>query len=176
MDEPFARRGAVLEALFTDHRLAAPWTLCPSTTDPAIAGEWLYDWTDVPGVEGVEVKSLTGRNRPGARGWPKARCRVSTEALIGGVTGFPVLDSCNPRSRSSSRRSLPFRWHPQSRPALPGPGYPGYSCQSAVAAARPCHSLTPGPFGSHRSQNCRSSSHRVSMAALRTGQGGTSPP
>ncbi|WP_329238230.1 hypothetical protein OG488_38335 [Streptomyces sp. NBC_01460] len=33
LDEPFARRREVLEALFADHRLGPPWTLCPSTTD-----------------------------------------------------------------------------------------------------------------------------------------------
>nr|WSS66283.1 ATP-dependent DNA ligase [Streptomyces sp. NBC_01177] len=87
LDEPFERRREVLEALFADRRLGPPWTLCPSTTDPAIADEWLYEWTDVPGVEGVVVKSLTGRYRPGVRGWTKVRRRNSTEALIGAVTG-----------------------------------------------------------------------------------------
>ncbi|MFD6278457.1 ATP-dependent DNA ligase [Streptomyces sp. NPDC060209] len=87
LDEPFARRREVLEALFTSYRLAPPWTLCPSTTDPAIADEWLYEWTEVPGVEGVVIKSLTGRYRPGVRGWSKVRRRNTTEALIGGVTG-----------------------------------------------------------------------------------------
>ncbi|MEU9061765.1 ATP-dependent DNA ligase [Streptomyces sp. NPDC048430] len=87
VDEPFARRREILEALFVDHRLAPPWTLCPSTADPAVADEWLYKWTDVPGVEGVVLKSLTGRYRPGVRGWTKVRRRNSTEALIGGVTG-----------------------------------------------------------------------------------------
>ena len=60
LDEPFARRREVLEALFADHRLAPPWTLCPSTTDPAIADEWLYEWTDVPGVEGVRGQEPDG--------------------------------------------------------------------------------------------------------------------
>ncbi|MEU9064905.1 ATP-dependent DNA ligase [Streptomyces sp. NPDC048430] len=87
LDEPFERRREVLEALFADHRLAPPWTLCPSTTDPAVADEWLYEWTDVAGLEGVVAKSLTGRYRSGVRGWTKVRRRNSTEALIGGVTG-----------------------------------------------------------------------------------------
>jgi ATP-dependent DNA ligase len=68
LEEPFARRREVLEALFAGDRLGPPWTLCPSTTDPAVAGEWLYEWTEVPGVEGVVVKSLTGCYRPGVRG------------------------------------------------------------------------------------------------------------
>ncbi|MFE5240446.1 MULTISPECIES: hypothetical protein [unclassified Streptomyces] len=33
------------------------------------------------------VKSLTGRCRPGVRGWTKVRRRNTTEALIGAVTG-----------------------------------------------------------------------------------------
>ncbi|WP_203184908.1 hypothetical protein [Streptomyces pratensis] len=53
-----------------------------------VADEWLSEWTDVPGVEGVAVKSLTGRYRPGARGWSRVRRRNSTEALVGAVTGF----------------------------------------------------------------------------------------
>jgi hypothetical protein len=36
---PYARRGAALEALFTERGLAAPCTLCPSITDPAGARE-----------------------------------------------------------------------------------------------------------------------------------------
>ncbi|MFJ8870411.1 ATP-dependent DNA ligase [Streptomyces sp. NPDC102473] len=87
LDEPFARRREALEALFADHRLVPPWTLCPSTTDRTVADEWLHDWTDVPGVEGVVAKSLTGRYRSGVRGWTKVRRRNTTEALIGAVTG-----------------------------------------------------------------------------------------
>ncbi|WP_329046778.1 ATP-dependent DNA ligase [Streptomyces sp. NBC_01422] len=88
LDEPYARRRQILEALFADHRLTPPWTLCPSTSDLAVAEEWLHEWTDVPGIEGVVVKSLTGRYRPGVRGsWYKVRRRETTEAIIGGVTG-----------------------------------------------------------------------------------------
>lgn len=74
-------------ALFAGHRLGPPSTLGPSTTAPATAGEWLCEWTDVPGIEGVVVKSLTGQYRPGVRGWTKVRRRNTTEALIGAVTG-----------------------------------------------------------------------------------------
>ncbi|WP_405657984.1 hypothetical protein OG379_00310 [Streptomyces sp. NBC_01166] len=72
LGEPFARRREVLEALFADHRLGPPWTLCPSTTDPAVAEEWLYEWTDVPGVEGVVVKSLTGRTGQACAAGPRS--------------------------------------------------------------------------------------------------------
>ncbi|MFJ4126066.1 ATP-dependent DNA ligase [[Kitasatospora] papulosa] len=87
LNAPFAHRRDVLEALFAGHRLLPPWTLCPSTTDPATAGEWLHEWTDIPGIEGVVVKSLTGLYRPGVRGWTKIRRRNTTEALIGAITG-----------------------------------------------------------------------------------------
>ncbi|MGA5089223.1 MULTISPECIES: hypothetical protein [unclassified Streptomyces] len=38
---PYERRRTALEALFADHRLEASLTLCPSTTDPAVARGWL---------------------------------------------------------------------------------------------------------------------------------------
>ncbi|MFG2989296.1 hypothetical protein ACGFZK_08360 [Streptomyces sp. NPDC048257] len=50
---PYAGRRRRLEVLFASRALAAPWTLCPMTTDPAEAREWLEDWTDVSGVEGI---------------------------------------------------------------------------------------------------------------------------
>ncbi|MFF9457981.1 ATP-dependent DNA ligase [Streptomyces flaveolus] len=53
---PYARRRAALEDLFADACLSAPFTLCPSTTDPAIAREWLT-WTTV-GMEGSCFKRL----------------------------------------------------------------------------------------------------------------------
>ncbi|MEV6809997.1 hypothetical protein [Streptomyces sp. NPDC051132] len=40
---PYQRRRAALESLFANRRLQAPLTLCPSTTDPAAAREWL-EW------------------------------------------------------------------------------------------------------------------------------------
>lgn len=63
---PYRERRARLEDLFTDHSLTAPWTLCPMTTDLAIAREWLESWTDVSGVEGLlwagfTADRLTGR-------------------------------------------------------------------------------------------------------------------
>ncbi|MBB4717734.1 hypothetical protein ACIQNT_00285 [Streptomyces luteogriseus] len=36
---PYRRRRAALEALFAEHGLDAPLTLCPSTTDPAVAAQ-----------------------------------------------------------------------------------------------------------------------------------------
>ncbi|MFG2622546.1 hypothetical protein ACGFXC_33525 [Streptomyces sp. NPDC048507] len=50
---PYRDRRTVLEKLFTDHALTAPWTLCPATRDLATAREWLTTWTEVSGVEGL---------------------------------------------------------------------------------------------------------------------------
>ncbi|MFJ2821914.1 hypothetical protein ACIO7M_12455 [Streptomyces toxytricini] len=47
MTRPYSQRRTLLKDLFTAHVLTAPWTLCPMTTDPAKAREWLESWTDV---------------------------------------------------------------------------------------------------------------------------------
>ncbi|WSQ06610.1 hypothetical protein OG604_01895 [Streptomyces sp. NBC_01231] len=60
---PYARRRAALEALFAERGLTAPWLLCPSTTDPVLAREWL-SWT-AAGVEGrVGNTEHLGGTRP----------------------------------------------------------------------------------------------------------------
>ncbi|WP_405533821.1 ATP-dependent DNA ligase (plasmid) [Streptomyces avidinii] len=87
LTRPYAERRALLENLFSEHALTAPWTLCPQTTDLARAREWLESWTDVSGVEGILVKPLNGRYLPGYRGWTKIRRRDTTEAIVGAITG-----------------------------------------------------------------------------------------
>ncbi|MER5509366.1 ATP-dependent DNA ligase [Streptomyces sp. NPDC002766] len=82
---PFHRRRDVLEQLFPARRLAAPWTLCPSTTNPDVVREWLT-WTAV-GMEGVVFKRLDSVYSPGTRGWLKYKPRETTEAIVGAVTG-----------------------------------------------------------------------------------------
>ncbi|MFF8931543.1 ATP-dependent DNA ligase [Streptomyces longwoodensis] len=82
---PYARRRAALEALFTDRQLAAPLTLCPSTTDPTVARGWL-EWT-AAGLEGLCFKRLDQPYTAGARAWRKYKVRTTTEAIIGAVTG-----------------------------------------------------------------------------------------
>ncbi|THA77212.1 ATP-dependent DNA ligase [Streptomyces sp. A0642] len=81
---PYSRRRAALESLFAEYELAAPWALCPSTTDPALAEDWL-SWSAV-GMEGLVFKRLDQKDTPG-RGWRKYRLRASTEAVIGAVSG-----------------------------------------------------------------------------------------
>ncbi|MFG2484996.1 ATP-dependent DNA ligase [Streptomyces virginiae] len=87
LTRPYAERRALLENLFSEHALTAPWTLCPMTTDLAEAREWLESWTDVSGVEGILVKPLNGRYLTGYRGWTKIRRRDTTEAIVGAITG-----------------------------------------------------------------------------------------
>ncbi|MCZ4103564.1 MULTISPECIES: hypothetical protein [unclassified Streptomyces] len=70
---PYAERRAALERLFADCELGPPWALCPSTTDPQVAAEWL-SWSAV-GMEGLTFKRLTQRYLPGERRWQKYRSR-----------------------------------------------------------------------------------------------------
>lgn len=62
--QPYRARRAALEQLFADHRLQAPWTLCPSTTDPKQATDWL-EWSTV-GLEGLVFKRWTSGTCPGS--------------------------------------------------------------------------------------------------------------
>ncbi|MFE9637049.1 RNA ligase family protein [Streptomyces sp. NPDC006463] len=87
LNDPYRKRRARLEALFTTHRLSSPWTLCPMTTHLDKANEWLESWTDVSGVEGLVVKAMNQPYRTGYRGWYKLRRRDTTEAIIGAITG-----------------------------------------------------------------------------------------
>ncbi|GGU11755.1 hypothetical protein GCM10010272_66120 [Streptomyces lateritius] len=60
--------------------------LCPIITDEAKSGEWLEDWTNVSGVEGIVVKGMSQPYRPGLRDWYKLRRRDITEAILGAVS------------------------------------------------------------------------------------------
>ncbi|MEV6810064.1 ATP-dependent DNA ligase [Streptomyces sp. NPDC051132] len=81
---PYGRRRAALEALFADHGVEAPLTLCPSTTDPAVAMGWL-EWT-AAGLEGLCFKRLDEPYRP-VRSWRKYKTRETTEAVVGAIAG-----------------------------------------------------------------------------------------
>lgn len=83
---PYRRRRAALEGLFAEHRLTAPWALCPSTTDPATLREWLTSWTAV-GVEGVVLKRQDSTYQGSVRGWQKYKVRQTQDALVGAFTG-----------------------------------------------------------------------------------------
>lgn len=87
INRPYRERRAVLEDLFARRVLDAPFTLCPSTTDRATAQDWLDPAWGAAGIEGVMVKGLDQPYLPGTRAWLKVRSHVTTEALVGGVTG-----------------------------------------------------------------------------------------
>ncbi|MGW6645375.1 ATP-dependent DNA ligase [Streptomyces iakyrus] len=89
---PYRRRRAALASLFAAQRLSAPWTLCPSTTDPDTVKEWLT-WAAV-GMEGVVFKQLDSAYQPPVRGWLTYKVRETTEAIVGAATG-PLV---SPRS------------------------------------------------------------------------------
>jgi ATP-dependent DNA ligase len=83
---PYRRRRAALEGLFAEHRLSAPWALCPSTTEAATVHERLTGWTAV-GLEGVVYKRLEGAYIPAVRGWRKYKVRETEDAVVGAFTG-----------------------------------------------------------------------------------------
>ncbi|MEU5565553.1 ATP-dependent DNA ligase [Micromonospora musae] len=85
LDLPLSQRRARLERLLAD---APPQlTLTPQTTDMRQVSDWLLHWTVATGIEGVVSKRLGGRYEPGRRGWWKYRTQITTEAIVGGVTG-----------------------------------------------------------------------------------------
>lgn len=84
---PYSERRARLEALFVEHHLTDPWSLCPETTDAALAREWFTAWTEVPGIEGLIIRGSQQRYLPGARALIKVRRRKTTEGIVGAITG-----------------------------------------------------------------------------------------
>ncbi|MFF3166790.1 ATP-dependent DNA ligase [Streptomyces sp. NPDC003273] len=111
---PYARRRAALGELFADRGLEAPLTLCPSTTDPAVARGWL-EWA-AAGVEGLCFKRLDEPYRP-VRSWRKYKVRVTTEAVVGAVTGSLVAPRTVLLGRYDAAGSLQYtgRSSPMSR-------------------------------------------------------------
>ncbi|MEU4778294.1 ATP-dependent DNA ligase [Micromonospora sp. NPDC023633] len=85
IDLPLSERRARVERLLVD--APAQLTLTPQTADMRQVSDWLMHWTVAAGIEGVVTKQLSGRYQPGRRGWRKFRTRITTEAIIGGVTG-----------------------------------------------------------------------------------------
>jgi ATP-dependent DNA ligase len=84
LNQPLSERRAKLERLL---RAAPPQlVICPQTTDHAVAQGWLQDLA-VAGVEGLVIKPVNDRYRPGTKSWIKVRARDTTEYVVGGVTG-----------------------------------------------------------------------------------------
>lgn len=78
-----------LERLYTEHQPANPWSLCPETTDEALAHGWLGSWTEVLRIEGLVVRGSRQHYLPGTGALIKVRRRETTEAIIGAITGPP---------------------------------------------------------------------------------------
>ncbi|WP_323187930.1 ATP-dependent DNA ligase [Streptomyces sp. NBC_01264] len=114
---PYRERRRRLEVLFASRALTTPWTLCPMTTDPATATDWMEHWTSVPGVEGIVLKNLSQSYRPGVRGWTKVRRRNTTEAVIGAITGTMV----HPQLLLLGRHDETGRLRPVGRTVLLSP-------------------------------------------------------
>jgi ATP-dependent DNA ligase len=85
---PLVQRRAALVAALAD--LPPQLTVCPQTTSPDVAREWLDAWT-AQGLEGLVIKPLASPYQPGRRGWRKLRRRHTTEAIVAGVSGASLL-------------------------------------------------------------------------------------
>jgi ATP-dependent DNA ligase len=81
---PLRQRRARLEDLLAG--APAALAVCPQTSEVDVARVW-FDELAVTGVEGLVVKDLDSRYRPGRAGWWKLKRRVTTEAIIGGILG-----------------------------------------------------------------------------------------
>ncbi len=84
---PYRERRAILKDLFARDVLAAPFTLCPATSDRQVALDWLDPAWGMVGIEGVVIKGGGQPYLPGKRAWIKVRSHRTAEGLIGGVTG-----------------------------------------------------------------------------------------
>ncbi|MFF3980744.1 hypothetical protein [Streptomyces sp. NPDC001828] len=150
---PYRERRRRLEVLFAAHSLTAPFTLCPMTTDPATAREWMTHWTEVPGLEGLVVKAQGQRYLTGARAWTKVRRRDTTEALIGAITG----SLAHPKLLILARHDTAGRLRTIGRTVLLRPdtarqvaehlhpGIPGRACGSPLPGQQRCPRGDPGP-------------------------------
>ncbi|WP_243719572.1 ATP-dependent DNA ligase [Actinomadura sp. KC06] len=84
---PLRDRRAVLETLLGDADAASARVVAvPQTSDAEEARVW-FDALAAQGVEGLVVKDADGPYLEGRRRWRKVKRRVTTEAIVGGVTG-----------------------------------------------------------------------------------------
>lgn len=84
-DQTLSTRRKALEEVFADIPRAAAITLMPQTPDLEVARQWVIDFA-AAGIEGLVIKGAKSRYRPG-RAWLKYRHRLTTPAIVGGVTG-----------------------------------------------------------------------------------------
>jgi ATP-dependent DNA ligase len=82
--QPLRQRRQRLAALLVN---APPQLLlCPQTTDPEEAQQWLRD-LPAAGIEGLVIKASDGVYEPGRTRWLKLRVRATSGAVVGGITG-----------------------------------------------------------------------------------------
>ncbi|MEW2267959.1 ATP-dependent DNA ligase [Streptomyces sp. NPDC047853] len=136
---PYARRRAALENLFADAALEAPFTLCPSTTDPATARAWLT-WTSA-GLEGLCFKRLSEPYRPGVRGRGKYKVRATEDAIVGAFTG----PAAAPRTLFLGRYSTEGRLRLTGRTTTL-PHSAGRAVSALLTPAGPAHPWTGRTF------------------------------
>ncbi|AZM56297.1 hypothetical protein DMA15_29960 [Streptomyces sp. WAC 01529] len=89
LSRPGRERLDTLRSLFASEMLGSPWALVASTTDRAVAQEWMDPAWGRVGVEGVVLRSGSRPYRPGARELIKVRAYESAEAI------FPVKSMCS---------------------------------------------------------------------------------
>lgn len=86
MDRPFSERSALLDDMASG--LRPPIQRVPCTRDMEVARAWMSDHANArTGVEGLVVKGLATRYRPGQRDWVKVRIRDTVDVVVGAVTG-----------------------------------------------------------------------------------------
>jgi ATP-dependent DNA ligase len=78
---PFSERREHLEKLAAS--LPEPWTLTPSTTDPAVAERWFEEF-EAAGCDGLVVKHLDGPYVGGKRDMIKVKHRRTVDCVVGG--------------------------------------------------------------------------------------------
>ena len=81
---PYTARRARLERLSAGW--APPWEIGPSTADRNEATDWSADYRPT-GIEGLVIKSATGRYRTGRRDSIKVKNRQTREVIVGAAIG-----------------------------------------------------------------------------------------
>ncbi|MFL5456173.1 MAG: ATP-dependent DNA ligase [Myxococcales bacterium] len=92
---PFRERRRRLEALLADAK--PPLHLTPTTTDPAVAREWIRRFQG-GGIDGVVAKEESLPYQPGRRGWIKVKHERTADCVVAGIRvgerdGIPFVAS-----------------------------------------------------------------------------------
>ncbi|MFG3496819.1 hypothetical protein [Streptomyces sp. NPDC047886] len=101
--EQYERRRARLE-VFREHGLTPLWTLCPKTTDLAIAQEWPTSWTELQGNEIEELGRWVALDESGwdgvqLYGWPRSRYLSIGTVTISDHEAAPIVEEIRTATR-----------------------------------------------------------------------------